>query len=149
MLHHIVDSVERAGPAPEGLTENSALREILASEDLYSQEPKNLAEYDPSRLALLDRDISAQDVRPFLSAEASARLHHFTTCIEYGCAEATHRMEHDDVPKPYWDPKLRDSQQLRLQLYLSLLRKGQIGSVTRPKSFVGLFFVKKKNMIHR
>ena len=57
--------VERYGACPEDLTEESSLTELLSSEDLYSQEPKNPASFSWWGLRLLKHKIRQKNAFEF------------------------------------------------------------------------------------
>ena len=52
VLQHVARRVKAYGPPPRDLDDDGALAELLAARDLYSQEPKNLAEYDITKLKI-------------------------------------------------------------------------------------------------
>ncbi|CAK0826815.1 unnamed protein product [Prorocentrum cordatum] len=91
------------------------LAELTAPRDLYSQEPKNLAEYDIDKLKICHSGTVAKDAKSLLPPDAAGLIRHYAHCIE------------------------RDSEQiLELQANLISFRR-------KLKAKIGIFFVKKKD----
>ena len=131
------------GDPPDDLSPAASLGELLGSMCLYSQEPKNLATFDPDRLKITKGEVIPQDLKGRLSPEVAAAVVHFDTVIERSAEEVKRIMAGDGWPKPYWDPVLRRSPSKRKGFLRDLVGKGIFGVRRRVKCFVGLFFVRK------
>ena len=145
ILDSIVRRVGAAGPQPSGLDEDTALRELLACRDLYSQEPKNLTLYDPDKLKVLRGRVTPKDARRLLPPGTATMLHNFEEFIERDARDPGALDADAAAVRPYWDPRLRASRALRWELYGKLWRACLLGFRTGIKAQIGIFFVKKKN----
>jgi hypothetical protein len=65
-LDSIAERVAAVGPPPPGLAAERAARELLASKDLYCQEPKNLAPFDLTKLKVAKGRARPRSVANFL-----------------------------------------------------------------------------------
>ena len=77
-----------------------------------------------------------------LPSYAKSVLQKYQTLIELSNQEL---VDQGCIPiQPYWDPKLRHSDKLKVQLIVALANKGLITFRRKIKERIGLFFVKKK-----
>eukprot|EP00973_Karenia_brevis_P034343 4737650-Karenia_brevis.AAC.1 len=127
------------------MSESNVFKEITATSDLYTQEPSHLASFDLRRLKILGRTIFPQDARQRLPRYAVSYLDHFSDLIERDEISMEKVRQTTTPIKPYWDPKLARSRDLRDQLYLALYHKGLLGFRYGHKAFVSAFVVKKKD----
>lgn len=132
-------SMQIYGECPEGLTPETALAEMRAARSSYDEVPSNLAAYDPSKLKILKSIMKPKYIKQFLPIEASKILEHCETqVLKPEC--------HDAEPfTPYWDPSLKHNRELRLDFIDHLFKAGVLCFRPRARSFVGAFFVKKKD----
>jgi hypothetical protein len=117
MIDSVVRRIDALGDPPGELTPAGALSDMLASRDLYSQEPANLAVYDSAKLRVTKGDVHPKDARDLLPPEARGMLSRFEAHIELGREELAERLEGCVVPSPYWDPRLRKERHARLELF--------------------------------
>ena len=82
----MVDSIARRvldyGEPPGDLSPESAVLELCASRDLYSQEPQNLAPYQAEKLKVAKGRIVKKSATALLRAEVAGLLTNFRECIE-------------------------------------------------------------------
>eukprot|EP00972_Heterocapsa_arctica_P062183 9166223-Heterocapsa_arctica.AAC.1 len=109
MLDDMMRRIAAFGPQPDDMNEEGALAELLSSHDLYTQEPKHLAEYDYEKLKVVRRAFQPLDAALRLPAEARALLDNFHVHIERSEAEMEVVRADSEVPRPYWDPRPRSS----------------------------------------
>ena len=105
-LATVAARVRRGGRAPIDLTPQAALKELLQAKDLYSQEPQHLVSYDPSLLKILQTVAQPLPANTLLPAEESAILSQ-PGRLALNSEELEARRLRQDMPKPYWDPTLR------------------------------------------
>ena len=145
----MVDSIARRvfeyGEPPGDLSPESALLELCASRDLYSQEPQNLAPYQADKLKVAKGGIVTKSATALLRPEIAGLLSKFRECIERPPAELDQVLSDGSPPVPYWDPVLKSSTEQRHQLFRRLIRLGIFGAHTGIKCKAGVFFVKKKD----
>eukprot|EP00974_Lingulodinium_polyedra_P014527 1406473-Lingulodinium_polyedra.AAC.1 len=145
MLHDVDRAVRAIGPPPKDLDELSALSELLASKDFYSEVPHNLADYDLSKLRVCKGDVVPKDLVKLVPPDVSCYYRHFKTCIERPASDLERILAEESLPEPYWDPTLRRSRTLRMEFYHELHRLGLISFRRSIKARVAPFFVKKKD----
>ena len=145
MLDSIFSRVRAYGRCPEGLSRSAALSELLAARDLYSQEPQNLARYDPALLRVAAGSVEPKDAKRLLRPEVSALLANFRDHIELPPEAVQAVVASATLPRPDWDPTLSSNRAMRHDLFRKLLRIGVLGPHSSLKASVGLFFVKKKS----
>ncbi|CAK0791446.1 unnamed protein product [Prorocentrum cordatum] len=145
VLQHVARRVKAYGPPPRDLDEDGALAELLASRDLYSQEPKNLAEYDISKLKICRSGTVAKDAKTLLPPETAGLIKHYKHCVERDAEQILEARAAVDFPRPYWDPKLARDHDSLFELVGRLRDANLIGFRKKLKAKVGIFFVKKKD----
>ncbi|CAK0858852.1 unnamed protein product [Prorocentrum cordatum] len=145
VLQHVARRVKAYGPPPRDLDEDGALAELLASRDLYSQEPKNLAEYDISKLKICRSGTVAKDAKTLLPPETAGLIKHYRHCVERDAEQILEAQVAQVFPRPYWDPKLARDHDSLFELVDRLRDANLIGFRKRLKAKVGIFFVKKKD----
>ena len=145
MLDSVGRRVAEYGEAPADLTPEAALRELCAVKDLYTQEPKHLANYDLKKLKVASGSVRPRPVAQMLPPAVKALLQNHNTCIAKSAAEVEAMDPSAVPPRPYWDPTLRRSKHARLELLGVLARAGLIGFRPRIRARVAFFFVKKKS----
>ena len=139
VMKRVMDSLHLYGEPREGLDPESALKELQAADVSYSGVPSNLANYEPSKLKVLRSTLRPKRISKFLPPEPAKLIQHFESQIllpETG--EPSHF-------KPYWDPQLRFCKKTRLDFIMKLHGAGLVSLRRSPKSFIGAFFVKKKD----
>ena len=147
MLSDLRRRISQHGPRPH-MTESEALAEISSGSHLYDKQeglPSHLAEFDITKIKILQRHI-----RPSLAADLSSSLvrgylDHFREMIEKPARELESQSFKDALPVPYWDPKLRKSRRQRIALYQGLWRRDLLTFRRREKGRIGVFTVKKKD----
>ena len=144
VLASVCRRVAQAGVPEAGATPESSLRALLASKDLYSQEPKNLAAYDEQKLKVAKGELRPQCIASALPPEAAALFRHPDRFIERSEAELEDIRNTSDPIKPYWDPALSSSRTKRWALFKRLWQVKLLGFRRSIKSKIGIFFVKKK-----
>ncbi|CAK0875589.1 unnamed protein product, partial [Prorocentrum cordatum] len=128
-----------------GIGIGETLAELTASRDLYSQEPKNLAEYDIDELKICRSGTVAKDAKSLLPPDAAGLFRHYAHCIERDSDQILELQAARDFPRPYWDPTLARDQD-GLLLLIDRLRQANLISFRRKlKAKIGIFFVKKKD----
>ncbi|CAK0875914.1 unnamed protein product [Prorocentrum cordatum] len=131
-------------PSKGGLTAEGAARELLASKDLYSQEPKHLAPFDLTKLKVAKGRARPRSVANFLPPLAGEMIRNPAQYIEKDEGEMEFTRQTTDPIKPYWDPVLRSSRLERWRLFRVLYELGLITFRPRLRARAALFFVKKK-----
>lgn len=137
--------VSRCGPRPGDLHDDEALRALLKSTDLYSEEGRATTEpFEWSRVKLLQgtvRPRSSLEVVPPHVAEVLGDPGQYDE-------RPSSELKDDDHVEPYWGPLLdpgRAGNRSRLVQLLRRLREmGMVVAVERKKAEVGLFFATKK-----
>ncbi|CAK0907206.1 unnamed protein product, partial [Prorocentrum cordatum] len=127
-----------------GLTAEGAARELLASKDLYSQEPKHLAPFDLTKLKVAKGRARPRSVANFLPPLAGEMIRNPAQYIAKDEGEMEFTRQTTDPIKPYWDPVLRSSRLERWRLFRVLYELGLITFRPRLRARAALFFVKKK-----
>ena len=132
-------SLDLHGARPEALTPESALKDLQAADTSYDGMPNNLASYDPDKLKVLRSSVQPKRITSFLPPEPCKLVEHYESQILCDHVE--------DLPgfQPYWDPQLRFDKSKRLDFILRLQRSGLVTLRQFPRSFIGAFFVKKKD----
>ena len=128
-----------SGLPPADTSPESALRELQTAEISYDGTPNNLAAYDPDKLKVLKSQIKPKKIVRFLPPEAAKLVEHFESQILLPEAAESEAFQ------PYWDPALRFDPKRRLDFILKLHRVGLVSLRRTPRSFIGAFFVKKKD----
>ncbi|CAK0801165.1 unnamed protein product, partial [Prorocentrum cordatum] len=144
ILDSIVERVDAVGPPPPGLAAEGAARELLASKDLYSQEPKHLAPFDLTKLKVAKGRARPRSVANFLPPLAGEMIRNPAQYIEKDEGEMEFTRQTTDPIKPYWDPVLRSSRLERWRLFRVLYELGLITFRPRLRARAAIFFVKKK-----
>ena len=146
---HVLTDMHRRicayGLQPEDMNEEGALAEVLSSRDLYSQDPKHIADYNVDKLKVVRRAFQPLDARARLPPGARALLEDFHVRIERTEAEMEVIRETQDTPRPYWDPKFRGSRSEMLRLFLAFYERGLMSLRSKLKGHIGIFFVRKKD----
>ena len=148
LLEHVRSAFEEAGPIPEGMSADSALRDLMSSINLYDGEPGHLASYDPEKLKILGSRIQPRPLHELLPPHVLPLFHRRHAHIERSPEEfESFKRENPGLcPKqPHWDPKLRNDAAARLDFFKRLYRAGILSFRKRIRSKVGVFFVKKKD----
>ncbi|CAK0838714.1 unnamed protein product [Prorocentrum cordatum] len=128
-----------------GIGIGETLSELTASRDLYSQEPKNLAEYDIDKLKICRSGTVAKDAKSLLPPDAAGLIRHYARCIERDSEQILELQAARDFPRPYWDPTLARDQDGLLFLVDRLRQANLISFRRKLKAKIGIFFVKKKD----
>ena len=142
VVHRMISAFEDAGPQPDDLDGYSALSEMAAVQDLYHEEPANLAPYDVEKLKVLHSDLQPRNLQDMVPRFVKGILQRFDSMIERSASDIA-----SDGPckiKPYWDPKLRRSPKMLKDLVIRLVQKGLMSFRTGIKEKIGIFCVKKK-----
>ena len=137
--NRITECFSDAGPRPSGMDGAEALRSMGGDKCLYSEEPKNLANYDYSKVKVLKSTLHPRKLSELLPPHVKSVLLRYQTLIEKPPEEC------DDCPiVPYWDPKLRHSKKELVRLITGLAQVGLVTFRAAVKEKIGLFFVRKK-----
>ena len=144
MVEEIRQTTSLFGSQPDDLSVEGALSELLADRSLYEQTPRNLARYEPERLRVAHGDFRPKSAEELLSPAVSGYIRHYDLCIERPADSLTSE-ELSALPTVYMDPVLRQSRQVRLDLFRRLISLGVFSARRSIKEEVGLFFVKKKH----
>ena len=139
VMQRVVDSLQLYGEPCEGMTPESALKDLRSADVSYSGVPSNLASYDPSKLKVLRSNLKPKRITNFLPPEPAKLIEHYDSQI------LLPEVAQPEPFSPYWDPKLRFSRQARLEFILGLHQAGLVSLRRTVKSFIGAFFVKKKD----
>ena len=134
----IAQSLLMHGECPDDLSPARALDQLRGGKPSYDGIPNNLASFSEEKLKILRSRIQPKAIRQFLPAEAAKLLEHAATNIEQPSGSVFEPFT------PYWDPSLRHNPGKRLSFILKLFQSGLLVLRRRPKSHVGVFFVKKK-----
>ena len=134
----ILHSIGMYGDCPQEIDAEKALAGMRRDKPSYDGVPSNLASYDARKLKILRKCTQPQLITQFLPPQAAAMVKSFRTAI---LQEPSDSLE---TIRPYWDPLLRYDARARLDFIVQLFKAGLMELCTEPKSFVGVFFVKKK-----
>lgn len=135
----ITECFSEAGPRPVGMDGADALRSMGGDKCLYSEEPKNLASYDYSKVKVLKSTLHPRKLSELLPPHVKSVLLRYQSLIEKPPEE------YDDCDiVPYWDPKLRHSKKELIRLITGLAQVGLVTFRAAVKEKIGLFFVRKK-----
>ena len=135
----ILHSLQLYGGDESASTGRDALKSLCGSKPAYDGVPNNLASYSEERLKILKSTMHPRHVRDFLPVEAQKLLDHADTMI------VNENAVDEEGFSPYWDPVLRHSPGERLRFILKLFNSGLLTLRAKPRSHVGVFFVKKKD----
>lgn len=135
----VLESLQLYGSDESDSTGRDALRSLCGGKPAYDGIPNNLASYSEERLKILKSTMQPRHVRDFLPVEAQKLLDHADTMIVKQTAVD------DEGFSPYWDPVLRHNRGERLRFILKLFNSGLLTLRAKPRSHVGIFFVKKKD----
>ena len=145
VLASLAERLRRCGPRPEGFSPESCLAEVAKIKDLYSQEPAHLASYRFERLRVARGKVSPQPAVSLLPPGPAQLLTDWRRTILKTDAELEFDRLQGRTQQPYWDPTLRRSKRERRRLYQALEANSMLTYCVRPDSYVGLFFVHKKD----
>jgi len=95
--------------------------------DLYTQEPRHLASYDPSKLKVAKGAILPEPVAGRLSPSAALLHQHRDVVIEKSEQEIAALGPEDRPRAPYWDPVLKRSASKRHGLFQTLFTLKMLG----------------------
>lgn len=142
ITQRMVSAFEDAGPAPSDLDGVTALGEMATVQDLYHEEPANLAPYDVGKVKVLHSDLQPRNLQDMVPRFVKGILSRFDSMIERSASDLA---QLGPCPiKPYWDPTLRRSPSLIKDLVVRLAQKGLMSFRTGIKERIGIFCVKKK-----
>ena len=145
VLHDLRRRVELVGSAPEGLTEDAALQDLLQTTNQYELGAKHLGAYSIDKIKVLQRNLKPRSAEDLLPPAAAGLLRNFSTCVEHSEADLETLRSDGFSFSPYWDPKLKNSKSRRIQLYQALHRSGLLTFRRTAKAKIGFFCVKKKD----
>ena len=145
MLHSIRERVALFGDPDPEMTTTSALAELGVVKDLYTQEPRHLTSYDPSKLKVAKGAILPEPVAGRLSPSAALLHQHRDVVIEKSEQEIAALGPEDRPRAPYWDPVLKRSASKRHGLFRTLFTLKMLGFRTGIKAMASFFFVDKSN----
>ena len=126
------------GPCPEDIEAEAALSAMRRDKPTYDGIPSNLASFDIEKLKILKKVTQPKRILEFLPAQAAGLVKTYRTSI---LRDGT---QPGSVIRPYWDPLLRQSHEVRTHFIVRLTKAGLVELRSGPESFVGVFFVKKK-----
>lgn len=138
VIDRVVHSLELHGSCPDHLTCETALSGMRRDKPTYDGVPSNLASYDHDKLKILKKVTQAKRIVDFLPLAAAAMVKSYRSSILREC------LDQEPSVIPYWDPALKRSPEVRIDFITRLFRAGLMDLRSKPKSFVGVFFVKKK-----
>ena len=138
-------AVAEAGECPS-LCGRDALKDMMKSHPTYG-EPSTLAPFDAAKLKILFSLGRPKTIETLLPPHVIPLLNRWKTHIELSAEEVRSKLDASPecCPKrPYWDPILQKSRDVRTKLIVDLWKVGVVTFRTSIKSSIGLFFVKKK-----
>jgi len=144
MMKDLFRRVKSYGERPVDLDENQALQDLTSNANLYNQEAMNIAEYDINEIKILQRRLTPLSAKELAPLEARSYLEHFESLVERSPQELEALRQADDLVKPHWDERLKQSKVRRMELYKRLFDCGLLTFRRREKARVGIFTVKKK-----
>ena len=128
--------VQQYGDPDWDLTARKAFESLVASKDLYSQCPQNLAKFDLDRLKVSAGGIVPVDLCSRLPPAVAALLRNSSTCIEKPEDEVRRIIASEEFPSLYWDPTLKESPKKRRAFLLHMCRLAIFGVRQRARGFV-------------
>ena len=143
VAQRVIDTLREAGNQPDDMSGADILRDMGLSNDLYNEEPANLASYSYERVKVLQTDLNPRPLTSVLPEHTKALLKRSESFIERETSDIS-----KDEPcgvQPYWDPRLRRSTGELRRLLVRLANQGLVSFRSRIRERVGIFFVKKKS----
>ncbi len=144
MMKDLHRRVNAYGDKPVDLDENQALHDLTSNANLYNQEAMNIAEYDINEIKILQRRLTPLSAKELAPLEARSYLEHFELLVERSPQELEALRQTDELVKPHWDERLKQSKVRRMELYKRLFDCGLLTFRRREKARVGMFTVRKK-----
>ena len=142
LADRICSCLDEAGPVPEALDGEAALKSLGGSNDLYMEEPNNLATYSFEKVKVLHSDLHPRPLAEVLPSHTRALLERSDTFVV-----KSRQAISEQCPchiQPYWDPVLRHSKSELVRLMVRLANQGLVSFRTHIRERVGIFCVKKK-----
>ena len=138
------DSYRQAGKPPSEFCPAGAFRELCGKALPYLGEDSGPAMYEKGLVSLPARVDNILDVDAFLRARNSNRLIHHNSSMLVSDTEAAQRLADAGINKPHIDSSFNSG-----AVYGDFLRdlhsRNLLSWKSHRKSFLGLFFVRKKN----
>lgn len=142
--------IREYGPSPDDLSEETALRELVATRDLYSQEAgTRVADFDIDRIKVLKRSLEPTCTQQLGPEEVRHFIKHYDEFIERPPCELEAPDFESGLPEPFWASKLRRSKKQRILLYQRLHACNLLALRRRRKARAGIFSVMKKDQTQR
>ena len=120
-----------------------SLRGRLEARDLYSVDPKNLADYDFDRARILHREVHPRPIKDGLPAYARGYYDHHEDLIQKDEAELEVDREARHSFQPYWGPRLRQSRAERMRRFRRFHEQGLLCFRRRIMAHASMLFVKQ------
>ena len=149
VMNDVAPRVALYGECPPEITEEAALAELHQRANLYQQEAGQLAPCDLSKVKILNRQLQPHDAWDLAPPEVRGYLDHSDELIVRPLVEQEALRDSGVLNEPYWDPRLRHSKVLRIELYKALHKRQLLTFRARRKARVGFFTVKKKDGMQR
>ena len=145
-IHERVLKAVHSWPAPDReVSQEEAARALLRAESIYDKAHMTVTPYEEGKVSL---PVSARDARYADSiggARARDLLERFIERHRRSPEEIDELNQTFGAIKPYMDRRLESSPRLYRRLVRQLDQKGMIHWTRSPKSFISLFFVKKRS----
>ena len=103
--------------------------------------PSTLVPFDRNQLKILQTRLNPQPLVKRLPPNAKVLYKHFHRFIDKSEFQIAREASNSEtaLPKPYWDPVLRNSKRIRRQFLADLFSVGLLGFRRSIKSRVGIF----------
>eukprot|EP00438_Fugacium_kawagutii_P017186 Skav215700 [mRNA] locus=scaffold3538:124321:127815:+ [translate_table: standard] len=144
MMDDLSRRVRAYGTRPDGLDDETALRDFGCNANLYMQEARNIVDLDADQIKILSRKLQPISARELAPPAIQVYLDRFTDLVERPPQELEQLREHEELVEPHWDPRLKHDRGTRFELYDRLFKAGLLTLRRRQKARMGLFAVGKK-----
>ena len=142
--------IQEYGPSPDDLSEETALGELVATRDLYSQEAgTRVADFDIEKIKVLKRSLEPTCTQQLGPEEVQHFIRHYDEFIERPPCELESPDFESSLPEPFWASKLKRSRKQRIMLYQRLHACNLLALRRRRKARAGIFSVMKKDQTQR
>eukprot|EP00971_Amphidinium_carterae_P031788 626141-Amphidinium_carterae.1 len=149
MVGRCASYIDELGPPPEGILPDGSLEQLLKSRGLYApEESASVVPYNPERLKIFKGETVPKHVAELVHWESQQFVKEPERTIVRTNAEIDEARSVEGEVCIHMDPAL-ESESVMLDFLHRLHSVGLLGFTKRAKSFVGCFFVSKKDNSQR
>eukprot|EP00971_Amphidinium_carterae_P333911 6468918-Amphidinium_carterae.1 len=149
MIDRCGQAISELGPPPAGILPDGSLDQLLKSRGLYApEESASVVPYDPERLKIFKGETVPKHVCDLVHWESLPFVREPERCIVRTQAEVDEVLSVEGDVTVHMDPALENANTM-IDFLERLHAVGLLGFTRRAKSFVGCFFVSKKDNSQR